>query len=58
MKVFIHIYGFSKGIHLNILIMYGKDPNFKKNRLISYCWNYLPALFEFVCLGLMSLVNI
>ena len=28
-------YGFSKGIPLNILIIYGKDPNFNRARLLE-----------------------
>ena len=36
MKVKIRIYGFITGIPLNILIIYGKDPNFKENMKLNY----------------------
>ena len=37
-------YDFNAGIPLNLLIIYGKDPNFKKLRIDSGNCNFLNAM--------------
>ena len=43
------MYVFSKGIPLNILIIYGKDPNFKFSEMWSQTVFYITQLCHILC---------